>query len=457
MEMNALISQNVLLNLSQILILIDPGDLSVTYINRVKGKYRFEDLIGKPILNHILPEFKDEYLEVFKKVVREKQAGTIELKTPISSSPKEFDWYLTHLTPLLNEQGEVELVMSVSESITAQRKAEQEVIIKQKNLEAIINNTDDLVISIDRNRKLIEFNEVFRALVKQAYQLEIMKGDDVLTCIHTSKHELYKSIYERVFAGEKVVDVEEFKRGDQTSFYFEASFNPLYNHQNEIYGITIYTRNITERIQRDISLEKAVEEKEVLLSEIHHRIKNNLAVISSMLQIQSLVTKSPDIRTVLEETKLRIKSAAVVHELLYEQKQFNCISVKQFLSVLLEEIKKTYSNEKVHLEITGPDFKVNLDQAVPFALMMNEIYTNAFKHGFPNGCPGKMTTVTGTSDDSCSVSVYEDGVPFPDKMESQNGHSVGMILMNTFIRQLNGTIEFRRRVPKEIYLTFPIA
>jgi PAS domain S-box-containing protein len=457
MEMNSLISRNILINLPQIIILIDPADLSVSYINRVKGKYSFEDLLGKSTLHHILPEFRNEYQDVFQKVVRDKQPGNIELRTPNTSTPKKFDWYMTHLIPLMDDKDVVYQVLSVSELITAQKKAEQEVINKQKNLEAIINNTDDIVISIDRDRLLIEFNEVFRALVKQGYKMDVKKGEDVLTYIHPSKHTAYKAIYERVFVGEKIIDVEEFKRGDKPSFYYEASFTPLYNHRNEIYGITIYTRNITDRIQHTTNLKLAVEEKDILLSEIHHRIKNNLAVISSMLQIQSLVNKSPEINAVLEETKLRIKSAAVVHELLYEQKQFKSISVKQFLSVLLEEIKKTYCTENVSSAIEGSDFHVNLEQAVPFALLMNEIYTNAFKHGFPNGKTGRMTTVTAASDTYCTVSIVENGNPFPAQIESSTGNSVGMILINTFIKQLNGTIEFRRSVPKEIFLTFPIA
>jgi len=453
--MDPRISRNIFEHLPQIIILIKPDDLSVTYINRVTGKYKLEDLLNKPIMNHILPEFKDSYLALIKKVIHQKQSGEMDLSVPSSANPSNMEWFKNHLIPLLGADGELELVLSVSENITVQKFAERDVIIKQRNLEAIINNTDDIIISIDRNRKLIEFNEVFRKLLRQTHKSEVAKGEDVLLYIDPSKHERYKAIYERIFAGEKIIDIEEFSRKDLPSFFFEASFNPLYNHQNEIYGITIYTRNITERMLHDRKLKLALDEKEVLLSEIHHRIKNNLAVISSMLQIQAHCNKSPEISSLLETTTLRIKSAAIVHELLYEQKQFNSISVKTFLSALLEEIRKTFSSESLKILISGTDFNLSLDRAVPFALLMNELYTNAFKHSFPNGAHGTIETTTGISEKRCWISLSDDGIPFPADIGKETIETVGIILLHTFIKQLDGKMEFRPGQPKEIYLSFP--
>jgi PAS domain S-box-containing protein len=453
MAMNSRICTQVFQNLPQVIILIKP-DFSVIYINRVAGKYTMSDLVGKSILNFILPEYQKEYVNVFTNVVGSKEAGNIELKAPTSINPGGLTWYNTHLIPILDEQGDIEFVLSVSEHIEAQIRAEQEVVTTQRNLEAIINNTDDIIVSIDKNRKLIAFNEVFRLMVSRGYSQEAKKGDDVLLYMDPAKHEKYKSIYLRVYTGEKVIDVEHFNGKDGTSFYFEASFNPLRNHKNEIYGITIFTRNISKRITQDNILKQALSEKEILLSEIHHRIKNNLAVISSMLQIQSLCNTNPEISKALGETQLRIKSSAIVHELLYEQKVFSNVSVKQFLSLLLKEIKKTYSIEGVVFQISGDDFEVDLEQAVPFALMMNELYTNAFKHGFSNSDTGNIHTVIGVSGSQYNLSIYEDGAPFPPHMSTLNSTSVGMILIDAFITQLNGKIEFRKTVPKEIHLTF---
>jgi PAS domain S-box-containing protein len=440
-------------NLPQIIIMIRP-DFDVVYINRVAGKYTMNDLIGKKIIHFILPEYQEEYIKIFLNVVRTKESRDIELKAPTSINPGGLTWYKTHLIPILDDQGAVEFVLSVSEHIEAQIRAEEEVITTQRNLEAIINNTDDIIVSIDKNRNLIAFNEVFRLMVKHGYNQDPKKGDDVLLYLDPTKHEKYKSIYLGVYKGENVIDIERFSGRDGTDLYFEASFNPLRNHKNEIYGITIFTRNISKRIAHDNILKQALEEKEILLSEIHHRIKNNLAVISSMLQIQSLCNTNQEISNALGETQLRIKSAAIVHELLYEQKLFSNISVKQFLSLLLREIKRTYSTEGVEFQISGDDFAVDLEQAVPFALMMNELYTNAFKHGFLNKEVGNIHTIIGVIGKQYSVSIYEDGAPFPPHMSTQNSTSVGMILIDAFVAQLNGKIEFRKTSPKEIHLTF---
>ncbi len=453
--MDQFFSSAILENLSHIVLSVEIENFTIQSSNKGDKEHQLKNVIGRPCTDFILPQYQKRYIECLIEVKEKGTKCILELEGKDSTNEKGFAWYKTHFVPVPNKENIVTHVLCIAENIDLQKKAEQALLTKQNNLEAIINNTDDIIISIDRENRIIEFNEVFRNVVKHGYKVEVKKGDNVLDYIETIKHQKLIALYPKVLRGEKIVDVEKFTSGQGRYIYFETSYNPLRNHNNEIFGITLFSKNITEKIERENSLKQALAEKEILLSEIHHRLKNNLAVISGMMQIQSLSHESSDVKQILSDSILRIKSAAIVHETLYEQKTFSKISIKHYLPQLFNEVKKAYGGERINFNLIGDDCEIDFQMATPFALMMNEIYTNAFKHGFKDKLSGHITTTIFKDKEECKIVILEDGIPFPENFQNNNSTaSVGMLLINTFTEQLNGIIEYKNNSPKEVNITF---
>lgn len=454
--MDQFFSSAILENLSHIVLSVELENFTIQSSNKGDKEHQ-KHILGKPCIDFILPEYHKKYIDCLKEVKEKGTKCILELEGRASENENGIGWYKTHFVPLPNEENIITHALCIAESIDAQKKAEQELLTKQKNLEAIINNTDDIIISIDSNNHIIEFNDVFKNIVRYGYKTDVKKGDNVLDYIDPAKHKKLIELYTKVLRGEKIIEVEKFTGGVNGFIYFETSYNPLRNHNDKVFGITLYSKNITEKIERENSLRQALAEKEILLSEIHHRLKNNLAVISGMMQIQALNHESVDVKDILADSILRIKSAAIVHETLYELKTFSKISIKHYLPQLFNEIKKTYSGESVHFELSGEDCEIDFQMATPFALMMNELYTNAFKHGFKGRQSGNITTSIIKANEDCKIIILENGIPFPENFKNNNNSSVGMLLIHTFAEQLNGSIEFKNSSPKEIAITFNLA
>lgn len=181
-------------------------------------------------------------------------------------------------------------------------------------------------------------------------------------------------------------------------------------------------------------------EKEVLIKEIHHRVKNNMQIVISLLNMQANLTDNPKERAVFEESKDRIRSMALIHERLYLEKDILSISIGEYTVELVNELSASYRNEfDVKFEIEMEPVQLSIDTAIPFGLMLNEAITNALKHAFKNqGGFIKISSVV--EGDEMTITIHDNGPGFD--FENYQGKSFGLELMGILISQLNGTIAY---------------
>lgn len=213
--------------------------------------------------------------------------------------------------------------------------------------------------------------------------------------------------------------------------------NQSLNNQQEILMIEIAEKN-----RMNLALEKSVKEKEVLLSEVHHRVKNNLAVISSLLELENLFVKEKTVSDILKDSKNRIKSIALLHEKLYQHKNFDKIDIQSYIKELIHFIELSYSNDQKNVTIStkiDPIF-LNMELALPFSLLINELITNSHKHAFVGKESGIITIHLTQKENDICLKYTDDGVGF-DINESIDEDSIGMNLLTAFIGQLEGTFE----------------
>jgi len=203
-------------------------------------------------------------------------------------------------------------------------------------------------------------------------------------------------------------------------------------------------RNEIERAARQAELEASLHEKEVLLKEIHHRVKNNLQVISSLLQLQAGYVEDDAARRVFEESQGRIKSMALVHEKLYQSKDLAGIDFGDYVRDLVSGLTSSYGAhaQGVVIEVEAASLHLDVDRAIPCGLIVNELVTNAFKHAFPNGRAGRIdVTLSGGGSSAIQLSVRDDGVGWPADFDPAQSSSLGLRLVHILAKQLQGRLE----------------
>lgn len=436
--------------LPHIMLVVDPDTFRIQYINRLRDGFTFENVIGKEVFDFVWPDYHDLYRQKIQEVIQDHQTKVFE---SVGQGSNGKTWYRTHISVLLQANGDTGSVMLIAEDITDSKLKEIEIFEKGEKLKAIINNTNDIICSIDLDYRLTEFNTVFAKMVKAGYNVELENGMEVLLFISPKKHDHLRAIYKRVANGETCNDVESFETPTRGIIFNETSYNPILNAENNVIGISIFSKDITERVKNEQQIKSALKEKEVLLAEIHHRIKNNLAMVSSLLQLQELTLSNKEAKEALSQSRKRIKSTALVHELLYKNEAFASICLKDYIKELFENLK---INNEIKLVLNGDSATIDLATAMPLGLLLNEIMTNSFKHSYKAISKGKIDITIGVSDALLTMEYCDCVGSFPDTVDFKNANTTGLMLIQTFTEQLSGRIDLISKTPPKYRISVPL-
>jgi PAS domain S-box-containing protein len=234
------------------------------------------------------------------------------------------------------------------------------------------------------------------------------------------------------------------------------------NSSNKIFGGTkvlqAVVRDITERKRDEDKIKAALAEKEVLLKEIHHRVKNNLQVISSLLRLQSRYIQDRTVLEMLKESQNRVRSMALVHEHLYQSQDLSRIDFAEYIQNLASNLFQAYQvnarGVKLKIEV-APTF-LNIDTAVPCGLIINELVSNSLKYAFKNRNSGELTIEFARDDkDLFLLTVRDNGRGFPPNIDYKNSGSLGLRLVCSLVRQLRGNIELKPGCGTIFQISFP--
>ena len=216
---------------------------------------------------------------------------------------------------------------------------------------------------------------------------------------------------------------------------------------------------INERTAVEIQLKKSLEEKVVLLKEVHHRVKNNLQIISSLLCLQSEYIKDKKTVEVFLETQNRVMSMATIHELLYQSDDVASIELGDYIHNLAHELFNSYEalSNDISLEINVENISLDLDKAIPCGLIINEITSNCLKHAFPAGKKGEIViSVHSGNDGNIELIVGDNGIGLPKDIDIQNPETLGLELISTLTEQLGGKLKVDSRNGTKFKLTFKL-
>ncbi len=218
-------------------------------------------------------------------------------------------------------------------------------------------------------------------------------------------------------------------------------------------------KELTERMKAEEQIKASLQEKDVLLKEIHHRVKNNLQVICSLLYLQSKNAKDQQALEMFKESENRIKSMALIHEELYQSENIVRIDLADYIQRLTTHLSNSYGIKMGIVDISLHVDKVSLsiDKAIPCGLIINELVSNSLKYGFPNGAKGNISIkLVSENENHVTLTVQDSGIGLPTGFDYQNTDTLGLQLVNTLTRQLKGHIDFHSNHGTMVTITFPV-
>ncbi|HEY9595009.1 MAG TPA: histidine kinase dimerization/phosphoacceptor domain -containing protein [Spirochaetia bacterium] len=238
------------------------------------------------------------------------------------------------------------------------------------------------------------------------------------------------------------VDVQSGRR------YYEERFVPSGADE-----VLVVVREVTDRVKAE-----EAGRKETLLKEIHHRVKNNLQVISSLLALQAGSTSDPTTRAMLTESRDRVRSMALIHEKLYQQDDQQGVSFAAYVRDLAAHLRHSYTGNSanVGVQIDAEEMSLDMDISVPCGLIITELLSNSLKHAFPEGRKGTITlAIARDPAGAITVTVRDDGVGFPPELDIRAPTTLGLRIVNTLVSQLKGEISLMRDGGATVVVTFP--
>jgi PAS domain S-box-containing protein len=244
-------------------------------------------------------------------------------------------------------------------------------------------------------------------------------------------------------------------RKDGSEFAVEIGLNPIETEEGPMVLSAIV--DISDRKQKEMRIQAALREKDVLLGEIHHRVKNNLQIIDSLLDLQSSRIEDESIRSVLRDSQNRIRSMALIHQTLYQSKDFARVDLAGVLESLIPNLVASYGliPERIELQLDVEEVFLSINQAIPCGLIVNELITNALKHAFPES-KGQIEVELALDKDTVALTIGDNGAGVPAHVEWGKTGTLGLQLVQLLAEQLGGSITMQRS-PTRFELRFPLA
>lgn len=229
--------------------------------------------------------------------------------------------------------------------------------------------------------------------------------------------------------------------------WLQWNIRAIFDRQGQVAEFQAVGRDVTELVLNQEQIKASLKEKDALLKEIHHRVKNNLQIISSMLSLQEAKVIDKASKEMLRDSRNRIKTMALIHEKLYRSYDLSRVNFAEYVRSLMSHILSTYgsSNDRVSMRVDVEDISLNIDKAIPLGLIVNELVTNSFKHAFPGGMGGEIFVELHRSEPGRYLLVVGDtGTGMPPDFDVEHTTSLGLQLVNALVQQLDSEVKIER-------------
>lgn len=363
-------------------------------------------------------------------------------------------WVDLEMAPFPAEEDYMQYWVGINRDISKRKQAEKALEENEKRYRTYSELSFDAIFEIDLEGNIVDCNARACQLFGYTRQELLAKNVRALTP-REYKSSLPDELTPDVTTGSDVVQ-RTYRKKDGSTFVSEIN-TKLYQREEEDH-ILAYVRDISKHIEYEKAIEKSLKEKSTLLAEVHHRVKNNLAVISGLLEMQTFNAQHEHVKKELKESQSRIQSIATVHELLYQSESFSDISLEPYIDELVSYISSTFGRNDggIRFEKDIAPISLTVKQAVPCGLLLNELITNAYKHAFPDQNEGTISLSLIKNDNTITLTVADNGVGLPEDFDIKQASSLGVTLIQTLVRQINGSLSIQKKPNTAFEISFEI-
>jgi len=424
--------------------------------------YTSEEVIGKTPRILQGPDSDKEALRSLSMSLRNWQVSRATLLNYKKNGEKF--WTELLITPVKDEKGWFTHWISVQREVTDRTEAAISMAQSEKRYKNLVSNIHIGVVVHHPDTSIIIVN-------KQAEDILGLSGDQLIgkkisdpywsflnedgTRLLVEDYPVNQIIKTKKPIKGQILGVVHKEKGN---IWLEVNGNCLFNENDEINEVIINLTDITETLNYQERLEELLSEKQTLLKEVHHRVKNNVNSIQSLLTIQKLSSKNPDVVLALNDTLNRVNSFRVLYDILLLSEDDKNVSVSPYIHKLTSKILESFDNaKKVDLQLFIEDFMLDSNVLSSVGIIINELITNTLKYAFMNGGDGIIKLFLSKKNDSIFLKIADNGVGLPEGFEIQNSTGFGLKLVSSLAQRIDGKISFTGQEGTVFELTFNAA
>jgi PAS domain S-box-containing protein len=378
---------------------------------------------------------------------------------------------ITDRNKLLQEQIRVRFVEEINAALKAeidehratQLKLEQQqrqTLEQTAKIESIFNSTENLMMwTLNHDFEITELNANFIKNMESSFGEKVKLSENIMTVLQRHvDHNFYQGqlqAFNNGFKGRPQQFELPLKNDKSETVWWQCFLNPVYLH-GKLEELSCLVYDNTERKEIDRKIRDSLKEKEVLLQEVHHRVKNNLQVISSILNLQSSYVNDAKTLEILRESQQRIKSMSFIHETIYRTADFSRLEFMDYIKTIASNLIQSYRTAATRVDFV-PDMQsvgLNLDQAIPCGLIITELVSNALKYAFKGRKKGTLTVILREENDEVILAVKDDGVGLPKDFAFEKNNSLGIQLVYALLEQIDATVKVDQSNGTEFLIRF---
>jgi PAS domain S-box-containing protein len=335
-----------------------------------------------------------------------------------------------------------DLALSINNTFHALQKSERNLEDSEKNYKSIFENTGTAMLIADEDMTISLVNKTFENILKQNKE-DIEGKQNWINMLVPAEREKIENFHKTHEKGDlltiipKTYETQANVQGNTKDFF--ATFDFIPGTKKSLISLI----DITDRKRAEGMLKTSLKEKELLLREIHHRVKNSLQLISSLLTLQASEIDDEKILARYKESENRIHTIALIHESLYQSTNISNINFRDYVEVLVEDIMNSFgvSTNKVKTILKLGDYNLGIETAIPLGLIINELVSNSLKHAFKGYDKGEIKIILEKNDETYTLTIKDNGIGLPEGFKFGETSSLGILLINSLVNQLEGELD----------------